>query len=665
VNECAGVYKTTFDAVEAVGIAIVFSAGNGGPTPLSITKPKNINTDLVNVFCVANVDGNQVGVPIANLSSRGPSTCGGTGSLNIKPEVAAPGTDVRSCYKGDYSQLSGTSMAAPHVCGAIALLKEPFPYLTGSEIKLALYNTCFDLGSPGEDNTYGMGIIDLPAAYNYLIGQGNTPVIPPVNDAAAINVLGVNSFVCDTTPQPSVVIENRGTNPLTSSTIRYSIDQGDTMTVTWIGSLAPMDTVHVPLPDLILPHGTYEFAAHLVLPNGVADERTFNDKIRRAMVIPEFTNVASKNICASESTTLTATAPTSGAVSWFDQPDSSIAIAQGLTYSTPALNTTTIYYSDIRDTMFIGKPDTAGGGNYQTSTTRYLIFDCFNPFTLVSVKVYCSVAGPKTVELRDSQGNILDLVTVSIPVGESRVTLNFEVVPGLDYRLGISGSANLFRNNNLVFFPYTIPGVLSIKTSDQGPKFYYYYYDWEIAYWGPCGRIAAPVYVNSAISANVVYTPAEYDLVTDQEVSFQDNTVGAVSWLWDFGDGVSSTEQNVTHSYANFPRTYNVELFVADSGSICKDSISFVYEVISSAEDVVFPNPSSGNFTLDLKLIQTDGLTVTLYDITGKILLDGWFYQASSTLLSVDLSSLADGSYIIVVELSDRKITERLVKVSD
>ena len=148
-------------------------------------------------------------------------------------------------------------------------------------------------------------------------------------------------------------------------------------------------------------------------------------------------------------------------------------------------------------------------------------------------------------------------------------------------------------------------------------------------------------------------------------MSFQDNTVGAVSWLWDFGDGVSSTEQNVTHSYANFPRTYNVELFVADSGSICKDSISFVYEVISSAEDVVFPNPSSGNFTLDLKLIQTDGLTVTLYDITGKILLDGWFYQASSTLLSVDLSSLADGSYIIVVELSDRKITERLVKVSD
>ncbi len=176
-DECTGIYKTTFDAVEAAGIAIVFSAGNNGPNPSTITKPKNINTNEVNVFAVGNINGNTAGYPIASSSSRGPSTCGGTGSLLIKPEVVAPGTSVRSSIRGGgYGTLSGTSMAAPHVGGAIALLKQAFPNLTGTQLKYALYNTAVDLGTAGEDNTYGMGLIDVYAAFLYL---GNRDSVPP------------------------------------------------------------------------------------------------------------------------------------------------------------------------------------------------------------------------------------------------------------------------------------------------------------------------------------------------------------------------------------------------------------------------------------------------------------------------------------------------------
>ena len=56
-DECTGIYKTTFDALEAAGIAVVFSAGNAGSGVSTITKPKNINTDETNVFCVANIQG--------------------------------------------------------------------------------------------------------------------------------------------------------------------------------------------------------------------------------------------------------------------------------------------------------------------------------------------------------------------------------------------------------------------------------------------------------------------------------------------------------------------------------------------------------------------------------------------------------------------------------
>ncbi len=180
-DECSGIYKATLDAVEAVGIAVCFSAGNNGPGASTCTKPKNINTDEVNVFSVGAIDGALWLAgntnPIASFSSRGPSTCGGTGSLLIKPEVSAPGVGVRSSYGGGgYSTLDGTSMASPHVAGAIALLKSFQPQYTGKQIKQALYNTARDLGTAGEDNDYGRGLIDVYAAY---LTMGTPDSVPP------------------------------------------------------------------------------------------------------------------------------------------------------------------------------------------------------------------------------------------------------------------------------------------------------------------------------------------------------------------------------------------------------------------------------------------------------------------------------------------------------
>lgn len=176
VTACDVTYQNMFTNVEAVGIAIVFSAGNSGSGASTITFPKSISTTLTNTFCVAAVDAYSCTVTptIASFSSRGPSSCGGTGSYLIKPEVSAPGVNIRSAYLGSYGYLSGTSMAAPHVAGAIALLKEAFPTLTGEQIKLALYNTCTDLGAAGEDNNYGKGMINVYAAYlNLKASYGN------------------------------------------------------------------------------------------------------------------------------------------------------------------------------------------------------------------------------------------------------------------------------------------------------------------------------------------------------------------------------------------------------------------------------------------------------------------------------------------------------------
>jgi len=81
----------------------------------------------------------------------------------------AQGSNVRSSVEGGgYDYKDGTSMATPHVAGAIGLLKSAFPDATPYELKAALLFSAHDLGPSGEDNTYGMGIINLPDAYEFL-----------------------------------------------------------------------------------------------------------------------------------------------------------------------------------------------------------------------------------------------------------------------------------------------------------------------------------------------------------------------------------------------------------------------------------------------------------------------------------------------------------------
>ncbi|MEA3446085.1 MAG: S8 family serine peptidase, partial [Bacteroidota bacterium] len=181
--QCNSPYTAVMDVCEAAGIAVVFSAGNDGELGAgTVGEPALKAKNLVNAFAVGSVNANIPSLQISIFSSRGPTVCADTGSLQIKPEVVAPGQDVRSAMgQNDYGMLSGTSMAGPHVAGAILLLKEAFPFLSGEEIKLALYFSAVDLGPVGEDNTYGNGIIDVLAAYNFL-SLTYTPVSPVSNN---------------------------------------------------------------------------------------------------------------------------------------------------------------------------------------------------------------------------------------------------------------------------------------------------------------------------------------------------------------------------------------------------------------------------------------------------------------------------------------------------
>lgn len=76
--------------------------------------------------------------------------------------LAGPGADIISTgLDGEFVPLTGTSMAAPHVSGAIALASEIFPDATPSQLSQLIFQTAADIGEPGIDSVYGWGMLNV------------------------------------------------------------------------------------------------------------------------------------------------------------------------------------------------------------------------------------------------------------------------------------------------------------------------------------------------------------------------------------------------------------------------------------------------------------------------------------------------------------------------
>lgn len=153
------------------GVVVVAAAGNlgyqsfetkdgsyEGYTAFSITDPGNAD-GVITVGATHRYKPHTYGVSF--FSSRGP-----TGDGRLKPDLVAPGERIESCLpKGEWGELDGTSMAAPHVSGAAAMLLARYDELIGEprRIKNILCESATDLGR--ERSFQGHGMLDVLRAF--------------------------------------------------------------------------------------------------------------------------------------------------------------------------------------------------------------------------------------------------------------------------------------------------------------------------------------------------------------------------------------------------------------------------------------------------------------------------------------------------------------------
>jgi bacillopeptidase F len=180
-NECPLVFQSDIQVLKAAGIAVVFSAGNGGPDLATSISPAN----YPEAFAVGMIDEL---LEVGFSSSRGPSVCDAT----IYPEVVAPGVLVYTSdltfggvFPNSYVDVSGTSFAASHATGVMALLVSAFPDLNVAGLEDSLKSSALDINNDGPDNDYGNGLIDAVGAFDSLDLSGLAPCVRPAIDFTA------------------------------------------------------------------------------------------------------------------------------------------------------------------------------------------------------------------------------------------------------------------------------------------------------------------------------------------------------------------------------------------------------------------------------------------------------------------------------------------------
>jgi PKD repeat protein len=363
-------------------------------------------------------------------------------------------------------------------------------------------------------------------------------------------------------------------------------------------------------------------------------------------------------VCQNTAASLTATG--TGIITWYDAQTGGNVLGTGNTYNIASVPSNTTVYAEnsvIGAAYNVGPTNnTTNGSVFTAATEHYEIFSVTEACRLVSVSVNAQGAGNRTVSLRNSAGTTLQSIVVNMPDGVSRVTLNFDLMPGTDYRLVGQATPNLYRSNAGLSYPYTINNVLSItgssaSTSPQG--YYYYYYDWEVKM-PDCisARIPVVAEVSQPVISIISTPPSSISTADGSAEIIYTSGLLPVSYLWSDGQTDATATGLVSGNYS---------VTITDEDGCATVFNCFVdYPVgVNTAESKivsVYPVPAS-----EYLKVKAENILITridILDVSGRVVLQMDIQNVSEC--KIDLSTLSPGSYLLKVFSDEEMLLKRI-----
>ncbi len=364
---------------------------------------------------------------------------------------------------------------------------------------------------------------------------------------------------------------------------------------------------------------------------------------------------------------------------WYDQAIGGDQLYTGNHISVSAAELSKGLYADIIYTEYTGISRSAEA-EVEDKSNAGLLFEAVSDFTLKSVKVYAEKTGPREFFLYNDKGEVVySAVRLLNKVGENLVKLDWKIDAGREYRLIKKVGRPLLVEKSIIQYPIVLTDVLAIKGGDDNGVLtndYKYFYDWEVAYSEPCGRI--PYQLNARQDSTLAL--ADFLLPADTIkfsagalVQIENLSTEAQNYYWDMGDGSTYTTRNVEHNYLN-PGSFDITLKIRDSLNCVTGKsrkILVLQEVSGSSEEVlslndgiqfeVFPNPAGNYVTISLKQLQTESVAMNISDINGRIL-KSYKLNAGATELQIPVYDLPKGMYLVSLRSQkSQSTTQKLI----
>lgn len=400
-----------------------------------------------------------------------------------------------------------------------------------------------------------------------------------------------------------------------------------------------------------------------------------NSAVRTAVVatvnpIPTITGTTPATRCGPGTVTLSATASSGATINWYAASTGGTSLSTGASFTSPSLTATTTYYVEATSSAGCKSTRTAvvATVNIVIPTISLSGNDTICPGQTVNLTAtsagttYVWSPGGETTSSITVGSTGTYSVSVTSACGGSSAPITITSIPTVVPSINIGGNDTICTGGSTVLnvtptgSSYTYQwstGSLSpsITVTSGGP--------YTVSVTSVCGTNSSPVNITEITPPIAGFT----EIASGLSVSFNNSTSGANDrWLWNFGDGGTSTLRNPTHVYAS-AGTYTVTL--TSGNGVCNNTITISVTVTQNPNGIkeidilesvtVYPNPANDYINVDLSKMKSLPYHLSVTNSLGEVLIDNSIKDIDiAKPYTLVIKSLSAGVYYLKVETTNR-----------